>query len=180
MTQNNYEQKTLLGDEYWGEVDSIKHCEKRLPLNCHSFRERSYFPGIWFRDLRFRTWGREINHLNAHNSVWKGCFLLSLLSRTFDDRLSSNFHRLVILCICWDTPSEKTGLWQVPIVSSVFKFRVFPSHYISSPLIPYLLILIPVVPIPFSCMLVIPKIMAPFALSLRITSESSVSRLWPI
>ena len=23
-------------------------------------------------------------------------------------------------CICWDTPSEKTGLWQLPIVSSVF------------------------------------------------------------
>ena len=35
--------------------------------------------------------------------------------------LSSNFHRFVILCICWDTWSEQTGLWQLPIVSSVFK-----------------------------------------------------------
>ena len=26
-----------------------------------------------------------------------------------------------ILCIYWDTLSEKTGLWQLPIVSSVFK-----------------------------------------------------------
>ena len=44
-----------------------------------------------------------------------------LLSRNIDDQLSSNFHRFIILCICWDTPSEKTGLWQLPIVSSVFK-----------------------------------------------------------
>ena len=47
----------------------------------------------------------------------KDVFFLSLLSRNFDDWLSSNFHRFVILCICWDTPSEKTGLWQLPIVS---------------------------------------------------------------
>ena len=33
---------------------------------------------------------------------------------------SSNFHRFVILCICWDTHSEKTGLWQLPNLSSVF------------------------------------------------------------
>ena len=37
-------------------------------------------------------------------------FFLSLLFRNFDDRLSSNFHRSVILCICWDIASEKTGL----------------------------------------------------------------------
>ena len=52
-------------------------------------------------------------------------FFLSLLSRNFDDQLSSNFHRFVILCICWDTPSEKTGLWQLPIVSSVFKGNIY-------------------------------------------------------
>ena len=48
-------------------------------------------------------------------------FFLSWLSRNFDGQLSSNFHRFVILCICWYTPSEKTGLWKLPIVSSVFK-----------------------------------------------------------
>ena len=53
--------------------------------------------------------------------MWKGCFLLSLLSRNFDDRWSSNFYRLVISCVCWDTASETTGLWQLPIVSTVFK-----------------------------------------------------------
>ena len=51
-----------------------KHCEKRLPLKCLSFRERSNFPRIWFRDLGFRIWGLEINHLNAHNFVWPGWF----------------------------------------------------------------------------------------------------------
>ena len=73
-SQKNYWRKTFLGDEWWGEVDGIKHCEKRLPLKCHSFGERSNFPRIWFRDLRFRTWGLEINHLNAHSFVWQGLF----------------------------------------------------------------------------------------------------------
>ena len=92
-------------------------------MRWRSFRERSNFPQIWFRDLRFRTWGLEINHLNAHNFVCHGYFFLSLLSRKFDDRLSSNFHRFVILCICWDTPTVKTSLWQLPIVSTVFKIK---------------------------------------------------------
>ena len=37
-------------------------------------------------------------------------FFVPLLSRNFNDQLSSNFHRFVILCICWDTASVKTGL----------------------------------------------------------------------
>ena len=48
-------------------------------------------------------------------------FFLLLLSRNFDNQLISKFHRFVILCICWDTPSEKTCLWQLPIVSRVLK-----------------------------------------------------------
>ena len=94
--------------------------EKRLPLKCHSFGKRRNFPRIWFRDLRFRTWGLEINHLNAHNFVWQGCFFLLLLSRKFADRLSSNFYRFVILCICWDTPTVKASLWQLSKLSSAF------------------------------------------------------------
>ena len=101
-------------------VDGIKHCEKRLPLKCHSFRERSNFQRIWFWDLRFRTWGLEIKHLNAHNFVWQWCFFLSLLSRKFDDRLSWNFHWFVNLGTCWDTPTVKASLWQLPIVSTAF------------------------------------------------------------
>ena len=51
-------------------------------------------------------------------------FFLSLLSRNFDDQFSCNFQRFVILCICWDTPSEKTGFWKLPIVSYVFKRHI--------------------------------------------------------
>ena len=98
--------------------------EKQLPLKCQNFRERRTFPRIWFRDLRFRTWGLEINHQNAHNFVWQGCFFLSLLSRKFDDRSSSNFHRFVILCLCWETPTVKASLWQLPIVSSAYKVHI--------------------------------------------------------
>ena len=83
-------------------------CEKRLPLKWCSFREESNFPRVWFRDLRIRFWGPEIKHLKGHNIL----FFLTLLSNNFEDQLSSNSHRFVILCICWDTPSEKTGIWQ--------------------------------------------------------------------
>ena len=55
-----------------------------------------------------------------HTNFPTRVFFLSSFSRNSDDQLSSNFHRLVILCICWGTPSEKTCLWQLPIVSSVF------------------------------------------------------------
>ena len=64
ITQNNYQHKTLLGYESWGEVDSIKHCGKRLPLKCRSFQERSNFPRIGFRDLRIRL---EV----GKTSIWK-------------------------------------------------------------------------------------------------------------
>ena len=43
--------KTYLVTISWA-FDSIKHCEKRLPLKYSSFRERSNFPRTWFRDLR--------------------------------------------------------------------------------------------------------------------------------
>ena len=39
----------------------------------HKF-EKSNFPRILFRHLRFRTWCLEIKHLKAHNSAWQGCF----------------------------------------------------------------------------------------------------------
>ena len=69
ITQNNYQHKTSLGNEWWGEVISIKHCEKRLPLKWRCIRERSNFPRIWFRELKFRILGLEIKHLKAHNFV---------------------------------------------------------------------------------------------------------------
>ena len=66
---------------------------------------------------------RSRNQLASENTQLREIrlFFLLLLSRNFHNQLGSNFHRFEIVCICWDTPSEKTGLWQLPIVSSAFK-----------------------------------------------------------
>ena len=68
--------------------------------------------------------------------MWQRVFFLPLLSRNFDDQSSSNFHKFVILCKWWDTPSEKTGLW-LPNVPSVVEFkrteRVTFFYYRSNP-----------------------------------------------
>ena len=59
-------------------------------------------------------------------------FFLSLFSCNFDDQLCQHFHRFVILCLSWDTASEKTGLWQLPIVSSVFISCLCPNSIYTS------------------------------------------------
>ena len=54
--------------------------------------------------------------MKAHKFVQQWLvFFVSSFPRNFSDQFSSNFHRLVILCLCWDTPSDKTGL-QLPNV----------------------------------------------------------------
>ena len=50
------------------------------------------------------------SYLKAHKFVQQGCFLFSSFSRNFDGQFSSNFHRLVVSCVCRDTPIERTGL----------------------------------------------------------------------
>ena len=97
----------------------VTHAERTL-IRRHSepLRASHIIFGANWHQLALAQWTPSIN---AHNFVWQRLFLLSLLSRKFDDRLNPNFHRFVILCICWDTPNEKTGLRQLPIVSSVFK-----------------------------------------------------------
>ena len=74
-----------------------------------------------FHIFDFEIWGLEIKYLKAHNFVWQGHFFFHYYLN-FDDRLSSNVHRFVIWCTCWDTAIEKTGLWQLPIVSTVFNY----------------------------------------------------------
>ena len=54
-------------------------------------------------------WSNEVSNSN----IWKAQFVrqgffLRVFSCNFNDQLSPDFHRFVILCICWDTPSEKT------------------------------------------------------------------------
>ena len=93
---------------------------KRLPLKCHSFRYRSSFTRIWFWDLRFRTWGLEINHLNAHIFMWQGLFFFPTHISQLERPIELKFAQVCYFMQCLDTPNEKTGLWQLPIVSTAF------------------------------------------------------------
>ena len=86
----------------------------------YSFWWKSIFPRICFRDLKFRIWGLEINHLKAHNFVWQGCFFFHYYLAILTTDWAQIFTGLLFY-VCWDTPSEKTGLWQLPIVSTAFK-----------------------------------------------------------
>ena len=82
--------------------------------------EKEVFFHKFDSDTSELDWGLEIKHLESTQLRVTRVFILSILSGNFDDQLSWNFLRFVILCICWDTQSKKTGLWQLPIVSRVF------------------------------------------------------------
>ena len=66
----------------------------------------------------------QLRFRNQAKLVRKGCVFPPLFSCNFDDQLSSNFHRFVILCISVHQV-RWLCLWQLPIESSVFKSRVF-------------------------------------------------------
>ena len=104
-----------------GEVDSIKHCEKRLPLKGHSFRETSNFPPIWFRDLIIRFWGLEIKYLKAHNFKWQACHYYLIISQLRRRQIELKCSQLCYSMHMLNYTKWKTGLRQLPIVSSVFK-----------------------------------------------------------
>ena len=65
-------------------------------------------------DLEF-----EIKHLEAHNFVWQVCFFFHSYRATSTTNWAQIFTGSLFYA-CWDTPSEKAGLWQLPQVSSVF------------------------------------------------------------
>ena len=71
-----------------------------------------------------------IMHLKAHKVVQRGCFFLELFSCNFDDQLSPNVHRFVILglCIMMGYTKWEYCLWQWPKVSSAFKLLLFTTH----------------------------------------------------
>ena len=79
------------------------------------------FPRIWFRDLRFRNWGLEINHLNAHNFVWQGLFFFHYYITTLMTDWAQIFTGLLFYAyVEIHTPTVKASLWQLPIVSTAF------------------------------------------------------------
>ena len=63
------------------------------------------------------------NKRHRHDAIFRD-LKAHKFSCNFDDQLSPKFHKFIILCICWDAPSENTGLKQLPKVSSAFKNRV--------------------------------------------------------
>ena len=89
-------------------------------LTWRSFRERRNFPQIWFRDLRYFEVSKS--SIWKHTFWWQWCFFFHCYLGTFTtDWAQTWIHRFAILCICWDTLSEKTDLWQLPTVSTIFK-----------------------------------------------------------
>ena len=76
-----------------------KHCEQRLPLKWNSFWERSTFSiniCVDFDTSRERSQNHASESTHLHVTT---VFFLPSLSCNFDDQLSFNFHRFVILCL---------------------------------------------------------------------------------
>ena len=86
----------------------------------HSFGERSNFPRIWFRNLKFGTWGLEINYLNAHNFVWQGYFFFHYYLASSMTDWAPICTGLLFYAYVAIHQVRRPGLWQLPIVSSVF------------------------------------------------------------
>ena len=77
---------------------------------------KSFF--FLFRYLRIRFCGLEIKHLKAHNFVRLYFIIISRLRRPIELKC---LHVCYFKHVLRYTPSEKTGIWQLPIVSSVFQ-----------------------------------------------------------
>ena len=91
-------------------------CEP-LPLKWRSFRERSKFPRIWFRDLKFRINLRSRNQASESTQLFvTRVFFFSLISRNYDNRFSSKVC-CIMLCLRY-TKWEDLSL--IIIVSTVF------------------------------------------------------------
>ena len=69
--------------------------------------------------MKFLPWKKQDYQPNFHLLHIACCILLARCSCYIG--VVTNFHRYTILCICWDTPSENNGLWQLPKVSSDIK-----------------------------------------------------------
>ena len=101
-----------------GEVDSKKTFWETAPWR--SFRERSNFPRT-FRDLRFRTWVSTSSiwkHTTSSDKMLFSFIIISQLRRPIELKFSQVYYFMHKLRY---TPSKKTGIWQLPIVSRVFK-----------------------------------------------------------
>ena len=93
---------------------------------------------VFEKEVIFHEFDFETSYLEfevSKSSIWKhttSCdkdvFFFHSLLATF----TTNWAQYVILCICWDTPSEKTGLWQLSIVSMSLMSRPLVLIYKAS------------------------------------------------
>ena len=100
ITQNICSHKNLLGNEQWRVVDSIKQCEKRLPLKVISH-------SITNKRLHLKPF---IIHLKAHK-VMQHVFFVHCSLATSMTSWAQMFTGLLFYGL--DTPSENTALWQI-------------------------------------------------------------------
>ena len=84
-----------------------------VPLISHSFRSQILRTRLWYWKLLAITvstkkilGNKQWRAVNSIKPCEKWCFFHNSLCN-FDDHLSNNFH---IVIVCWDTPSENTGL----------------------------------------------------------------------
>ena len=84
-------------------------------------RNGSLWSNVVFEKEIIETSELDFEHRKAHNFVWQGCFFLSFsqLRRP----IGLKFSQACFVFIWWDTPSEKSGRWQLPIVSSTLRKR---------------------------------------------------------
>ena len=100
-------------------VTSIKHCEKRPSLKLRSFWERGNFSHKYSKTSGLKTF----MHLNLCNKnvYFVHYSLATLMTNWVQIFTGLVFTYISLLQKCWDTPSENTGLWQLPKVVSAFK-----------------------------------------------------------
>ena len=65
-----------------------------------------------------------IMHLKAHKVMQKGCFFFHYSLATLMTNWVQMFTDCYFMYLCLNTPSDSTGLWQLPNVSSAFKYNV--------------------------------------------------------
>ena len=102
-------------------VDSITHCKKQCNYNWSLWsnlvlRKRYVLTQI-LKDFRPEAFYLASESKQSATKV----FFFHYSLATSKDQLGPHFHRFIISCTWWDTPSENTDLWQ--ITKGVFNNR---------------------------------------------------------
>ena len=102
--------------------------------NCVLWSNVVYEKEIICHELDFET--SELDVEVSKSSIWKhttACARVCFFFNYYLTGSATNYWAQIVtwcvVCICWDTPSEKTGLWQLPIMSSVFTHKPFWERY---------------------------------------------------